>query len=34
MNASNMVKWLALAMVVTIPFLLTVASRLPMPAYF
>ena len=34
MNAMSMVKWLAIAVVVTIPIVLTFVSGLPMPAYF
>lgn len=34
MNASNIVKWLMITSLVVVPFLLTVASGIPIPAYF
>jgi len=33
MNPMNMIKWLAIAAMITIPVALTVASGLPIPAY-
>ena len=32
MSSMNMFKWLAIAMIVTIPVLLSFASQIPMPA--
>jgi len=34
MNASNMAKWLTITLLVLIPTVLAVASRMPMPAYY
>jgi hypothetical protein len=33
MNPMNMIKWLAIAAMITIPVALTIASGLPIPAY-
>jgi hypothetical protein len=34
MNASNLIKWLTITVLIAAPFLLTIASGIPMPAYF
>ena len=34
MNAASVMKWLTITVLVAVPVLLTIASGIPMPAYF